>query len=124
MLQYKGMRLPPQFDLEEPQHKQVAASKQVGAKRVGLTQLLTEEELAKLRPRRKFVLDLEANITTSMAARACSHEVGSIAVVLMAVAEREQSTDMALHSMASTSARSMQTRRAHLPSSKVWANTS
>ena len=38
----------------------MATSKQAGAKRVGLTQLLTEEELAKLRPRRKFVLDLEA----------------------------------------------------------------
>ena len=101
----------------------MATSKQAGAKRVGLTQLLTEEELAKLRPRRKFVLDLEANITTSMAARACSHEVGSIAV-LMAIAEREQSTDRALHSMASTSARSMQSRRQHLPSSKGLANTS
>ena len=106
-----------------------------------MTQLLTEEELAKLRPRRKFVLDLEAeakskNVTikdvvdprgkyydeygrTRMWGTA-HHEVGSIAV-LMAIAEREWSTDRALHSMASTSARSMQTRRAHLPSSKVWA---
>ena len=59
LLQYKGMPRPPQFDHEESKRNLVEANKRVGAKKVGLTQLLTKEKLAELRPRRKFVLDLK-----------------------------------------------------------------
>ena len=64
-----------------------------------------------------------------MAVRACGEQpifIGSIAV-LMAIAELDAGYRMesiALHSLALTSARSMQSRRQHLPSSKGWANTS
>ena len=50
----------PHLGTEEAKHNVREGSRRAGAKRVGLRHMLTEEERAELRPRHKFVLDMEA----------------------------------------------------------------
>ena len=58
--QFKGMPQPTQLGIEEATRNRREGSRRAGAKRVGLRHMLTEEERAELWPRRKFVVDMEA----------------------------------------------------------------
>lgn len=54
---FKGMPRPTQWDTEEATRMHREGSRRACAKRAGLRHMLTEEERAELRPRRKFVVD-------------------------------------------------------------------
>eukprot|EP01048_Picozoa_sp_COSAG05_P003057 COSAG05_NODE_136_length_16902_cov_21.052312_10_plen_199_part_00 len=58
--QFKGMPQHPHLGTEEAMSMHREATRWWGAKQVGLWHMLTEEERAELRPRRKFVVDMEA----------------------------------------------------------------
>ena len=58
--QFKGMPQLPHLGTEEATRNRQEGSRRAGAKRARLRHMLTEEERAELRPRRKFVVDMEA----------------------------------------------------------------
>jgi hypothetical protein len=58
--QFKGMPQLSNLGTDEARRKSCEANRRTGAKRVRLQHMLTEEERSALRPRRNFVVDMEA----------------------------------------------------------------